>query len=232
MYPENSPSAILAAAEAGADIVELDVRLTGDNIPICVHDNSLERLTGVGIPVEKLTADEILKTTRIDGGTFLTLEKALRLVERKIDVLLDLKQVEVSLINIVTDIIENTAFEDVSVVFGIRSPILLPAIRNRARSYNTLAFLTDPDDLDTFIRGQGNIIRLWERDVERRRITQLQAAGLDIWVMVGGKDTNRQVGDIDRSRLESLFDLNIDGILVNDPELCLEIRQMEMIFKW
>ena len=44
--PENSLSGIERAAEAGADIVELDVRRSRDGVPFVIHDAFLGRLTG------------------------------------------------------------------------------------------------------------------------------------------------------------------------------------------
>lgn len=49
--PENSLAGIRAAAEAGADAVEVDVRRTSDGIPVLLHDPYLRRTTGVAWPV-------------------------------------------------------------------------------------------------------------------------------------------------------------------------------------
>ena len=44
-YPENSLEAILSALMMGADVVEIDVRLTKDNVMVLMHDESLKRTT-------------------------------------------------------------------------------------------------------------------------------------------------------------------------------------------
>src|SRR5207244_5819311 len=44
-HPENTLSAFLAAAAAGADMVELDVRLTADGVPVVLHDLDVSRTT-------------------------------------------------------------------------------------------------------------------------------------------------------------------------------------------
>ena len=47
--PANTVPAFLAAVEAGADIVEFDVRDTQDGVPVILHDPTLDRTTnGVG----------------------------------------------------------------------------------------------------------------------------------------------------------------------------------------
>src|SRR5919201_4528815 len=38
LYPENTLAAFQGAIEAGADVVELDVRLTADNVAVILHD--------------------------------------------------------------------------------------------------------------------------------------------------------------------------------------------------
>lgn len=42
-YPENSLAGMRAALEAGARMVEFDVQLTADGVPVVIHDTGLER---------------------------------------------------------------------------------------------------------------------------------------------------------------------------------------------
>lgn len=46
-YPENSVEGFLSAIMMGADIVEVDVSMTKDGIPIVLHDDALTRTTNV-----------------------------------------------------------------------------------------------------------------------------------------------------------------------------------------
>jgi len=56
--PENTALSIRAGFDAGADLVEVDVRLSHDGVPIIFHDDTLERTTsGRGLP-EALTFGE------------------------------------------------------------------------------------------------------------------------------------------------------------------------------
>jgi len=57
--PENSLSAIRAAFEDGADIIEIDIQMTSDGILILNHDRSLTKVAGVGERVHNLTFEEI-----------------------------------------------------------------------------------------------------------------------------------------------------------------------------
>lgn len=87
---ENTLPSFASAAEAGAEAVEFDVRLTSDDVPVVVHDATLERLWGHEAAVAGLTAAEVRRLT--DGGVP-TLEEALaRCAELGVRAILDLPE--------------------------------------------------------------------------------------------------------------------------------------------
>lgn len=57
--PENTIEAFLAAQRAGADMIEIDVRLTVDGAVAVLHDPTLERVWGIRRPVSEMTRDEV-----------------------------------------------------------------------------------------------------------------------------------------------------------------------------
>lgn len=61
-YPENTMLAFRKAYEAGADGIELDVHLSKDGEVMIMHDESLERTTGVGKLLAECTRAELEKT--------------------------------------------------------------------------------------------------------------------------------------------------------------------------
>ncbi len=57
-YPENTLLAFRKAVEAGADIIEFDLRASADGVPVLLHDPTLDRTTdGTGRPEEFSLAD-------------------------------------------------------------------------------------------------------------------------------------------------------------------------------
>jgi glycerophosphoryl diester phosphodiesterase len=64
--PENTLAAFELAKTAGADGIELDVRLDGDGTVIVFHDDDLRRLCGRPGRMEHLSAAE-RKTLRVGG---------------------------------------------------------------------------------------------------------------------------------------------------------------------
>lgn len=63
--PENTLAAFRLAWEQGADGIEADFRLTGDERIVCLHDASTVRTTGVDLSVE---ASDLADLCRLDAG--------------------------------------------------------------------------------------------------------------------------------------------------------------------
>ncbi|MEE8105958.1 MAG: glycerophosphodiester phosphodiesterase family protein [Planctomycetota bacterium] len=58
-FPENTIAAFAAAVDAGADMIELDVRLSSDGVPVVIHDDTVDRTTAGGGPVVAHTVAEL-----------------------------------------------------------------------------------------------------------------------------------------------------------------------------
>ncbi|MEU8527655.1 MULTISPECIES: glycerophosphodiester phosphodiesterase [Streptomyces] len=71
---ENTLPSIASAVERGADVVEIDVRLTRDGVPVLLHDDTLKRLWGHDRPLSGLAYDELRGLT---GEGVPTLDEAL-----------------------------------------------------------------------------------------------------------------------------------------------------------
>jgi glycerophosphoryl diester phosphodiesterase len=97
--PENTIESVLTAAEMGLDWVELDVKLTKDDVPIIFHDDTLERTTnGSGNVADTLYED----IQQLEAGSFFadsfagikipTLEEMLEvLIQKNIGLNLEIK---------------------------------------------------------------------------------------------------------------------------------------------
>ncbi len=91
-YPENSLEAIVEAGRQGADIVETDIRLTADRVPVLCHDRSLKRLFGNPDAVSKTTSDRFKRLKILGSGTTLTLEDLLTMDNGPGEIILDIKE--------------------------------------------------------------------------------------------------------------------------------------------
>ena len=80
---ENTLAAFAAAVDAGADMIELDVRRTSDGEAVVVHDATLERIWGVATRVVDVSADDVRALGIPD------LAEALRAIPASVQVMVD-----------------------------------------------------------------------------------------------------------------------------------------------
>lgn len=99
--PENSLASIARCIAIGADMIEIDIRLTKDGIPVLMHDETIDRTTSGSGKVSDLTYEEIshVRLRRGAGGdkalvseeTVPTLRDVLQLTRGAILINLDVK---------------------------------------------------------------------------------------------------------------------------------------------
>ncbi|MET9020133.1 glycerophosphodiester phosphodiesterase [Actinopolymorpha sp. NPDC004070] len=97
---ENTLPAIEAAVAAGADMVEIDLRLTADDRLVVLHDPTLERLWDDPRPVSSVSFADLAAAHRASGGAWSlpTAEEALDLIVRLgTRVMLDVTSVAIGL---------------------------------------------------------------------------------------------------------------------------------------
>tara|TARA_R110000868_G_scaffold1211_2_gene9323 strand:+ start:44545 stop:45384 length:840 start_codon:yes stop_codon:yes gene_type:complete len=96
--PENTHSAFKLAIEMEAEMIELDISLTKDGIPVVVHDETVDRTTSASGLVSSFTLKELkeLETgawfnEKFIGEPFPTLEEVLTYTKDKIAVNIEVK---------------------------------------------------------------------------------------------------------------------------------------------
>ncbi|MEM1695969.1 MAG: glycerophosphodiester phosphodiesterase family protein [Desulfurococcaceae archaeon] len=93
-YPENTIAAFLGALVHGADGVELDVWLSGDGIPVVIHDPDTTRVSGVHLEVKKSTVNELRHVYLGMGQTIPTLEEVLASIPKGKTLIVEIKDVD------------------------------------------------------------------------------------------------------------------------------------------
>jgi glycerophosphoryl diester phosphodiesterase len=94
-HPENTLIAFDAAVRAGADMIELDVRVTADGVPVVIHDPDLAATAeGTGL-VHELTLGQIRALRAVPGPAgqtgVPTLKEALTFLQGRAAVEIDIK---------------------------------------------------------------------------------------------------------------------------------------------
>lgn len=88
---ENSPSAIVRAVVDGADMVEVDLRLSADGEPVVLHDERTGRTAKENLPVAATSSARLRKVLLKNGEPLPFLSDALDLVKGIIPVNLHVK---------------------------------------------------------------------------------------------------------------------------------------------
>ena len=93
--PENSMAAYQAAASAGI-AMEFDIRLSADGVPVCFHDRTLEKLTGIDGALADHTA-AALGDLRLAGTdqTIPTLQAVLESWPHELPLLVEVKAMDI-----------------------------------------------------------------------------------------------------------------------------------------
>ena len=117
--PENSLPAIKEAIRLGVDIIEIDVKVSKDGVPMLMHDGKVDRTTNGKGDLETQNFDELRKLRLTSNGKLTdekipTLEEALNVAKGKILIDLDLKT---DRINEVMEVVENTKTTDITFFF-------------------------------------------------------------------------------------------------------------------
>lgn len=91
LAPENTLASFKAAIEAGADVVECDVRLTKDGVAVVFHDETLSRLFGVDKKVSETPYSE-LESLRLQGEAIPKLSHVLSFAADRVGLLVEVKE--------------------------------------------------------------------------------------------------------------------------------------------
>ena len=94
-YPENTLLSFRKAFDMGVDYVELDVRLSKDEVPVVIHDETLNRTTDGSGRVREYALEELKKFDAGLGERIPTLEEVIELAV-KVDgkLLIEIKDVD------------------------------------------------------------------------------------------------------------------------------------------
>jgi glycerophosphoryl diester phosphodiesterase len=214
--PENTMSAFKRAVEAGADVVEVDVRASRDGRLFILHDSHLDRTTNGQGSASNLTLAEL---QQLDAGSHFnashknekipSLEEVLRWGQDQTLLLLDLKEHSRPFNETVAA--EVKKYGDPSrVVLGVRTPDQARHLRQLLPETYQLAFMRTSDLVEAFAETGVNYMRLWlpwaEQDPSLAQRVRQSGARLMINGTTGNQEEARRI-----------LAFSPDWILVDDP---------------
>ena len=213
-YPENSSISYTRAIAAQSDLIESDVRLSKDCIPIAIHDADLHCLSDSYGIIAEMSGADIQNSVRKDGEKILTTEQVLVLARNHINVLLDIKTTDLIIVQKTYDIVVKTGMCN-HVHFGLRDLKQVSFLRSISRQIKILGMPEALSNIKEFSMYQIDAIRIWE---EWYREINFSDSSIKLW-MTAGKPNKEEVGGITKIRLKQFIGKNISAVILNDPSL-------------
>ncbi len=217
---ENSLAAIRAAAELGADMVEIDIRVSADEIPLGIHDGSLRRTHGISGEVSDFTSDELRAMTGT-GRPIVSFDEAVAICrELDLGLYLDIKRLTVDAFRAMFKSLDRHNYMKYTIFGSFRADYL--ADIKAARSDAKTSILFGAVDIDPVKLAQSvdadYVHPCWERRAEQPHmlltpdwIAAVREANLGIVCWHEERP----------SEIAALKALGVDAICSDKPELLL-----------
>lgn len=226
--PENTLAAFNRALSLGVDWIEIDVRLSKDKVPIVLHDDSAERMSGTkhATPIDQLTLAEI---KQIDVGhlfdkTFTeekipTLSEVLSLNWNQTNLMIEIKecpQDPKTLVDAVFREVTKIKTPLPSIVFGSFSLDILKEVQQHLSQtkmpFQMIGIIEEPQMIDLFLNYGLKRLALWYKLLHPELIQNLKSKDIDVWTFT--------VDDLNIAQF--LISLGVNGIISNVPKMMME----------
>jgi glycerophosphoryl diester phosphodiesterase len=217
--PENTLEAFELARTAGADGIELDVRLDRDGNVVVFHDRDLQRLCGRPGCIEELSAAE-RKELRVRGAAVPTLEEVFHVLgdlEINVEIKANRPGRNAALVEATANVIRRSGRADQVLVSSFDPFSLLQFYRHLPDI--ALAFLFGADQ--TLPIRKGWLGRAMGATVLHPEHTLCTADNVKAWHTTG-RPVNAWTVD-DPLELQRLNELGVDGVFTNDPARALKV---------
>jgi glycerophosphoryl diester phosphodiesterase len=226
--PENSMAAFRKAIDAGSDMIELDVRLSADNIPIVFHDRRLQRTSNGRGNLQGKSAAEL---AAIDNGSWFSpkfhreriplLRDIFPLLTTGLSLNIEIKPDVASLngASVVESVVEeiHNAKSPAGVIVTSFNHAMVKEVKEVDRSivtgvlYNPMThFRKSPSTL--IKNAKAEIFVCSKLQVNGDVVTDTHDAGYLIYVY--GVATGRDI--------QRMLDLGVDGLICNNPRFVRE----------
>jgi len=212
--PENTLKSFALAMQLGADMIELDVRLSKNRRVVVIHDAELDRTSdGTGL-VRSYTLEELKRFDFGDGERIPTLEEVLELVRDKMLINIEIKEPDMA--REVVDIVERYNAKEKVVISSFIHPVLAEIKKLNPEIKIGLLFVHRPIDPAKFAKEvNADFLHPYYELVDKSFVEQShkQNVGVLVWTVDGESD------------IKKMFEVGVDGVITNDVETCLKVRK-------
>ena len=231
-YPENTMAAFKGALEMNAEMIELDVMLTKDGVPVAFHDASLDDHTDGSGELRSYTLEEL---QNLDAGSWFdpkfsdqkipTLEEVLAFASGKISLNIEIKTEAVS--DELRGGVEEKSLELVK-KYGMEEHVLFSSFDYRAIAHlkeldpdMPAAILYEKSQSDKKLPSEllskysADAFNCSYRELNTRRFKDIREHDIPVFVYT-----------VDRpSRMRKLLKMNVTGIFTNKPDVLWEVLE-------
>jgi len=232
--PANTMVSISQAIALGVDMIELDVQLTKDGVPILIHNDTLDETTDGKGPVSAMDYDQIRK---LDAGSWKdrkyageripTLMEALDFAKGKVYLSLDLKNR--SAIPKMVKAIQDSNMVDSVVICGCHEPQAkaiwelnenISVVLNTDSKLNELAKKDDKTEfIGEYIRRackeRFSALNVNYKFVSDELIYHAHLRALPVWTWTVDKEED----------MKRLIEMGVDAIYTNYPERLIKVQR-------
>jgi glycerophosphoryl diester phosphodiesterase len=214
--PENTLRAFHRAIDLGADMIELDVHLSGDGEVVVIHDEELSRTTDGSGRVSDYTLDELRRFDAGKGEPIPTLQEVVDLVRGRCRLYVELKGAGTP--RPVAALIRANRFEALTIV-GSFQPALIRQLRALGRPIAT-SLLVGPDSRDPVAEALAAGARYVHLCWENRSDQPAQFLTPDLLARIRHHGLGVILWHEEREEvIQALRGLDVDGVCSNRPDL-------------
>ncbi len=220
---ENTIKAVNGAVEQKADSAELDIMLSGDGVPMVIHDSSLFRLSGRIASIHDFTAEQLQRMEISNGDKYdriYTLDEMLKAMRGKMKFLLELKsnghESGKNVVDAVIEVVRRNGMEADCIYQTLEYPILAELKEKYPDYYSGYIMFTRIGEiLPEHIKDlPADFLNIEESMITKELVDASHAAGKPVYVWTVAADAVRYLMSID-----------VDAIITDYPGLTREMME-------
>ncbi|MER2106878.1 MAG: glycerophosphodiester phosphodiesterase [Solibacillus sp.] len=217
---ENTMSSIEASAQAGADMIEIDIQQTKDGQFVVFHDANLSRLAGRSESVYDLTLEELTQITVRAGGLSDQIPSLGAVLaqskELGVKLLIEIKthgHETPDFLDLFIQQLAEANVLDVHYIQSLDSELMLTLEDKEPRLITGLVYAMA---MGSIPETDADFVAIEQFFASGRLIDQAQKMDKEIFVWTVNKDRS----------LQKFYELKVDGIITNHPDIAASLREL------
>ena len=216
LAPENTLAAFEKALDIGVDMLEIDVRVTGDGQMIVLHDPSLDRTTDCEGIVREMGLDEIRQADAGDGERVPILREVFDLARNRAPLLLEIKSDFIA--ERVVQAIADAQIEEQVVVQSF-NPQTVERVKRLAPHLPSSLLIGELPTTPSRVRARrlvsqvlevgANTLSIWHATLTPSLIEEMRKRGIAVWAWTVDEEIT----------MRDLAMMGVQGLVTNYPDV-------------